>query len=174
MVGIQEAWGKHRAAREGGGLEILRPRQHIISRFPLLEAPDSKGLYTFIEVLPGTMVAMANMHLPDDPMGRTWSDRVPRRRRWKKINGRFACQRPCLRRKTVRSCKRRRPRLPHRRFQFSLPSRLDETDGRRAAKPSLRRGMACHQVHPREGTEISSTWTSFTPRANPRFSKALS
>lgn len=125
MVGIQEAWGKHRAAREGGGLEILRPRQHIISRFPLLEAPDSKGLYTFIEVLPGTMVAMANMHLPDDPMGRTWSDRVPRRRRWKKINGRFACQRPCLRRKTVRSAKEGVPVFLT--GDFNSPSHLDWT-----------------------------------------------
>lgn len=68
-VGIQEAWGNTARLAKAAGWKYYDQRQHIISRFPLFEAPDSQGLYTFIEVLPGKMVAMANMHLPDEPYG---------------------------------------------------------------------------------------------------------
>ncbi len=69
VVGIQEAWGNtERLAREVGW-QYFDPRQHIISRYPLREAPDSNGVYTLIEVQPGRFVAMANMHLPDEPYG---------------------------------------------------------------------------------------------------------
>ena len=69
VVGIQEAWGNTARLAKAAGWKYYDQRQHIISRFPLFEAPDSHGLYTFIEVLPGKMVAMANMHLPDEPYG---------------------------------------------------------------------------------------------------------
>ena len=61
MVGIQEAWGNTAPLAKAVGWKYYDQRQHIISRFPLFEAPDSHGLYTFIEVLPGKMVAIANM-----------------------------------------------------------------------------------------------------------------
>ena len=67
VVGIQEAWGNTARLAKAVGWKYYDQRQHIISRFPLFEAPDSRGLYTFIEVLPGKMVAMANMHLSDEP-----------------------------------------------------------------------------------------------------------
>jgi len=69
VVGIQEAWGNTARLAKAVGWKYYDQRQHIISRFPLFEAPDSHGLYTLIEVLPGKMVAMANMHLPDEPYG---------------------------------------------------------------------------------------------------------
>jgi len=69
VVGIQEAWGNTAALAEAMGWEYFDPRQHIISRYPLFEAPDSRGIYTLIEVQPGKFVAMANMHLPDEPYG---------------------------------------------------------------------------------------------------------
>jgi hypothetical protein len=53
VVGIQEAWGNTARLAKAVGWKYYDQRQHIISRFPLLEAPDSKGLYTFVEVLPG-------------------------------------------------------------------------------------------------------------------------
>ena len=69
VVGLQEAWGNTGRLAEEVGWEYYDPRQHIISRFPLFEAPDSEGLYLLIEVKPGKFVAMANMHLPDEPYG---------------------------------------------------------------------------------------------------------
>jgi hypothetical protein len=62
VVGIQEAWGNIPRLAKAVGWKYYDQRQHIISRFPLFEAPDSHGLYTFVEVLPAKMVAMANMH----------------------------------------------------------------------------------------------------------------
>ena len=69
VVGLQEAWGNTGRLAKEVGWEYYDPRQHIISRFPLLEAPDSEGLYLLIEVKPGKFVAMANVHLPDEPYG---------------------------------------------------------------------------------------------------------
>jgi len=60
VVGIQEAWGNTARLAKAVGWKYYDQRQHIISRFPLFEAP---------ELLPDKMVAMANMHLPDEPYG---------------------------------------------------------------------------------------------------------
>lgn len=69
VVGIQEAWGHTaRLAREVGW-PYYDQRQHIISRYPLFESPDSKGRYLYVGVRPGKAVAVANMHLPDEPYG---------------------------------------------------------------------------------------------------------
>ncbi len=69
VVGLQEAWGHTSRLAKELGWKYYDNRQHIVSRYPLLEATDSNGLYTLIEVKPGYVVVMANMHLPDDPYG---------------------------------------------------------------------------------------------------------
>ncbi|MET7392216.1 endonuclease/exonuclease/phosphatase family protein [Dactylosporangium sp. NPDC005572] len=44
-------------------------RAHVMSRFPLIDPPGSNGLYVFVQVAPGRVVAVANAHLPSDPYG---------------------------------------------------------------------------------------------------------
>jgi hypothetical protein len=41
----------------------------VISRFPLLRPAGGQGLYTFVEPVPGRIVAVANTHLPSTPYG---------------------------------------------------------------------------------------------------------
>jgi endonuclease/exonuclease/phosphatase family metal-dependent hydrolase len=69
VVGIQEAWGNIPRLAHALDWKYYDARQHIISRLPLYEAKDSDGLYLYVEVSPGKFVAMANLHLPDEPYG---------------------------------------------------------------------------------------------------------
>jgi hypothetical protein len=48
------------------------PRMQMLSRFPFVDPPGADGRYGFIEVTPGHVVAMANVHLPSDPYGPYW------------------------------------------------------------------------------------------------------
>jgi endonuclease/exonuclease/phosphatase family metal-dependent hydrolase len=68
VVGLQEA--------ERNTTKLARllgwhadPRAHVISRFPLLRPAGGQGLYTFVEPVPGRIVAVANTHLPSTPYG---------------------------------------------------------------------------------------------------------
>lgn len=66
VVGIQEAEGNlQRLADELGWHYNLA--SYAISRFPLHEPQDAAGRYVFVEVAPGQIVALANVHLPSDP-----------------------------------------------------------------------------------------------------------
>jgi len=68
IVGIQEAEGNlQRLAKELGWHYNLR--NYAVSRFPLIEAPGADGRYVLVEVEPGKVVALANVHLPSDPYG---------------------------------------------------------------------------------------------------------
>ena len=68
VVGIQEAEGNlPRLATALGWHYNLR--QYVISRFPLAEPPGVDGKYLFVEIEPGKMVVLANVHLPSDPSG---------------------------------------------------------------------------------------------------------
>lgn len=69
VVGIQEAWGNTERLAKALGWQYYDLRQHIISRYPLYEPVEGRGNYLYIELSPGQMVAMANMHLPDEAYG---------------------------------------------------------------------------------------------------------
>lgn len=69
VVGLQEAEGHTHKLAEALGWSYADERMQIISRYPLLDPPDGDGIYTFVEVKPGRVVAMANVHLPSDPYG---------------------------------------------------------------------------------------------------------
>jgi endonuclease/exonuclease/phosphatase family metal-dependent hydrolase len=69
VVGIQEPWGHTSRLAQELGWKYASNSQHIISRYPLFETTDSRNSYTLIEVKPGYVVAMANMHLPDENYG---------------------------------------------------------------------------------------------------------
>lgn len=44
-------------------------RSYVISRFPIIDPPGANGLYVYVEIEPGKIVAVANVHLPSDPYG---------------------------------------------------------------------------------------------------------
>ena len=68
IVGIQEAEGNlQRLATELGWHYNLR--NYAVSRFPLIEPPDANGKYVLVEIEPGKVVALANVHLPSAPYG---------------------------------------------------------------------------------------------------------
>lgn len=71
VVGIQEAWGHTAKLAKAVGWKYYNSNQHIISRFPLYVPDNDQGLYTFIEIQKGKIVALANIHLPSDPYGPT-------------------------------------------------------------------------------------------------------
>lgn len=69
VVGVQEAERNTAELARLVGNWYASPRAHVISRYPILDPPHSRGNYVFIEPAPGRVVAMANTHLPSTPYG---------------------------------------------------------------------------------------------------------
>lgn len=71
IVGIQEPEGN--LARLAGDLGWhFNLRNHVVSKYPLIDPPHGNGEYVLAEVAPGRVVAIANVHLPSDPYGVAW------------------------------------------------------------------------------------------------------
>lgn len=68
VVGIQEAWGNADKLAQSLHWRYINRRLHIISRLPLFSV-NSHDNFVLIETSPGNVVAMTNVHLPDDPYG---------------------------------------------------------------------------------------------------------
>ena len=68
VVGVQEAERNTRRLARLLGWHAS-PRAHVISRFPILDPPNSHGLFTYVEPTPGHVIAVANTHLPSTPYG---------------------------------------------------------------------------------------------------------
>jgi len=68
VVGLQEAERNTRALAKKLGW-YADPRAQVISRYPVLRPAGGRGLYTFVEPVPGHIVAVANTHLPSTPYG---------------------------------------------------------------------------------------------------------
>jgi endonuclease/exonuclease/phosphatase family metal-dependent hydrolase len=69
IAGIQEPEGNLRKIADALGWPYVDERRHIVSRFPLFDAPGEGDLFTRVEVTPGRIVAVANVHLPATPYG---------------------------------------------------------------------------------------------------------
>jgi Endonuclease/Exonuclease/phosphatase family len=68
IVGVQES--ERNTERIASALGWYgSDRAHVMSRFPIIDPPGSNGLYVFVEVAPGRVVAVANTHAPSDPYG---------------------------------------------------------------------------------------------------------
>lgn len=68
IVGIQEAEGNlQRLAAELGW--HYDAQNYAISRFPIFDAPHADRRFVLVELRPGRVVALANVHLPSDPYG---------------------------------------------------------------------------------------------------------
>ena len=68
VVGVQEAERNTRRLAALLGWHAS-PQAHVISRFPILDPPHSRGLFTYVEPVPGRVIAVANTHLPSTPYG---------------------------------------------------------------------------------------------------------
>ncbi len=71
IVGVQEAEGNlQRLAADLGWHYNLR--NYALSRHRIIDPPEADGKYVLVEVRPGRVVALANVHLPSDPYGPEW------------------------------------------------------------------------------------------------------
>ncbi len=68
VVGVQEAERNTRRLAALLGWHAS-PQAHVISRFPILDPPHSRGVFTYVEPVPGRVIAVANTHLPSTPYG---------------------------------------------------------------------------------------------------------
>jgi endonuclease/exonuclease/phosphatase family metal-dependent hydrolase len=68
VVGLQESDGNARRIADLVGWAHVDEQHQVISRYPLIAPADSDG-YVYVQLAPGQVVAMANIHLPSDPYG---------------------------------------------------------------------------------------------------------
>ena len=68
VVGLQEAERNTDVIAKALGW-YGSARDHVISRYPIVDPPDGDGVYVFVEPSPGRVVAVANVHMPSDPYG---------------------------------------------------------------------------------------------------------
>lgn len=69
VVCLQEAGGNTRQVADALGWHYASERMQIISRFPIIDPPNSDGMYVFIQINPGEVIAVSSVHLPSDPYG---------------------------------------------------------------------------------------------------------
>lgn len=67
VVAIEEASGNIQRLAKALDYPYYSVRLQVVSRFPLIEPPHGDGLYLFVEVSPGRVVALGNVHLPAGP-----------------------------------------------------------------------------------------------------------
>lgn len=68
VVGLEEAVGNAGVVAQALGWNVDL-RTGIISRYPLIEPAGANGDYVYVQVAPGNVVAMGNVHLPSSPYG---------------------------------------------------------------------------------------------------------
>ena len=71
IVGVQEPEANLERLAGDLGWHFDR-RNHVISKYPLVDPPGGDGRFLYVEVAPGDVVAMASVHLPSDPYGPDW------------------------------------------------------------------------------------------------------
>jgi endonuclease/exonuclease/phosphatase (EEP) superfamily protein YafD len=72
VVGIEEGGGEIPRIAKALGWRYYDIRMQIVSRLPLIDPPGGNGVYTFIQLRPGAVVAIENVHLPSNPYGPYW------------------------------------------------------------------------------------------------------
>ncbi len=68
VVAIEEGYGNMPAIAASVGWEYFDPRTQVMSRYPLLTPPGDPP-FVYVEVAPGRVVAIANVHLPSTSYG---------------------------------------------------------------------------------------------------------
>ncbi|HNN13697.1 MAG TPA: endonuclease/exonuclease/phosphatase family protein [Anaerolineales bacterium] len=69
VVAVEEAFGNIPRLAQELGWAYYDIRTQLISQLPLIDPPDGNGIYTFVQLEPGRVVAVGNVHLPNDPEG---------------------------------------------------------------------------------------------------------
>jgi len=69
VVGIEEAQTHVPRLARALGWPYFSERLQVISKYPLIDPPGGDGRYLFVEVAPGHVVAVQNVHLPSNPYG---------------------------------------------------------------------------------------------------------
>ena len=87
VIAVEEGFGNVQRLAEALDYPYYDVRQQVISRLPLIQAPGGSGLYLFVQVAPGEVVALSNVHLPPVPTARTWSVAARSARRSWSSNG---------------------------------------------------------------------------------------
>jgi hypothetical protein len=176
VVGVQEAEDNtRRLARLLGW--YASPQAHVISRFPILDPPHSRGLFTYVMPTPGRVIAVANTHLPSTPYG-------PYRVRAGWSKKRVLALERRLRVRALKPLLRRLPRLADRGVpvfltgDFNSPSHLDWTKAVAQARPKVKYpvrwpgtealakvgfGDSYRDVHPDPAADPGFTWSPGGP-----------
>ncbi len=186
VVGINEGYAHVRKIARQAGYDHWNNRLDLMSRYPFIDPPGADGRYVFVEVSPGQVIAVANVHLAS-------SDYGPRRI----LDG-------WSRKKVLRT--ERKVRMPALRpflqalqpvaaagipsfviGDMNSPSHVDYTTATVGQRPQIlwpvawpvtrlleRRGFvdSWHAVHPDPTTDEGLTWPAGRPRSpdswNPR------
>jgi hypothetical protein len=64
VVGVEEEYGNVPRIAKALGWKYYDVSTGILSRYPLIHPPDSPGTVSMVEIAPGRVVAMGNLHLP--------------------------------------------------------------------------------------------------------------
>ena len=72
VVGVEEGGGAIPQLAKDVGWPYYDVRMQVLSRLPLIDPPGADGHYTFVQLSPGRVVAIENVHLPSDPYGPYW------------------------------------------------------------------------------------------------------
>lgn len=67
VVLIEEAWGQIPRLAGALGWPEYDVRHQVLARWPLLDPREADGRYLYVEVSPGCVIAVANVHLPSEP-----------------------------------------------------------------------------------------------------------
>jgi endonuclease/exonuclease/phosphatase family metal-dependent hydrolase len=66
VVAIEESWGNVPRLADALGYHY-DVRLQVVSRYPLIDPPGAAGRYLFVQLAPGEVVAIGNVHLPSGP-----------------------------------------------------------------------------------------------------------
>jgi endonuclease/exonuclease/phosphatase family metal-dependent hydrolase len=69
VVGIEEAQTHIPRLARALGWPYFSERLQVVSKLPLIDPPGADGHYLYVEVAPGEVVALQNVHLPSNPYG---------------------------------------------------------------------------------------------------------
>ncbi len=79
VVAIEEGYGHMPRLARRLGWPSYSVRTQVVSRYPVIDPPGADGRYVLVEVAPGEVVAIENVHLPSNPYGPYWTRSRPRR-----------------------------------------------------------------------------------------------
>jgi len=69
VIGLEEAETNTSRLAKAAGYPYWSNAMQVVSRYPLLEPPETKGSYLYVQLQPGRCVALSNVHLPSDEPG---------------------------------------------------------------------------------------------------------